>query len=154
MGSNSHIEDLLQDSFVEIFRSLGSYRGEARLTTWADRVAARVAYRHFAREKKRRLSASAAVELCLVGSAEDDVMHREGLRRVYRVLGELKPSQRIAFTLFAIDGRSLKEVADTMDASLVATKSRVWRARRELAAAARSDTILASYLSAEERTNR
>lgn len=150
VGSNSHIEDLLQDTFVEIFRSIASFRGDARLSTWADRVAVRVAYRHFARERKRRLSASAATELCLIGSTEDDVIHREGLRRLYRALAEMKPAHRIAFSLFAIDGRSLKEVAELTGVSLVAAKSRVWRARRELSAAARSDDILARYLSEEE----
>lgn len=53
---------------------------------------------------------------------------------------------RLSFTLHAIDGRPLSEVAELMDASLVATKTRVWRARRELAERARRDPVLAGFL--------
>lgn len=150
MGSNAHLEDLLQDTFVEVFRSLPSYRGDARLSTWADRIAVRVAYRHFGKERVRRLSVAAAPELSVVWSTDDDAIHREGVRRLYRALSNLKPAYRIAFTLFAVDGRSLKEIATVTGVSLVSAKSRVWRARRQLAATAKSDPILARYLSSSE----
>lgn len=150
MGSNAHLEDLLQDTFVEVFRSLPSYRGDARLSTWADRIAVRVAYRHFGKERARNLSAAAAPELSVVRSTDDDFVHREGVRRLYRALGEMKPAYRIAFALFVVDGRSLKEIATTTGVSVVAVKSRVWRARRELTATAESDPILARYLSSAE----
>jgi DNA-directed RNA polymerase specialized sigma24 family protein len=53
---------------------------------------------------------------------------------------------RIAFALAVIDGRSLAEVAELTDASLVAVKTRVWRARRELDRRARKDSILGAYI--------
>src|SRR5262245_18162827 len=54
LGSNLHMEDLLQESFIEVFRSLSSYRGEAKLTTWADRIAVRVAFHHLRRNSLRK----------------------------------------------------------------------------------------------------
>jgi RNA polymerase sigma-70 factor, ECF subfamily len=147
LGSNEHLEDLLQDVFVEVFRSLPRYRGEAKLTTWAGPIAARVAF-HYLRSKRARAAekAGAPFRLHLVGSPEDDAQHREGLQRLYRLLRSMNPEQHIAFALFAIDGRSIEEVAELTGVTSVAAKSRISRARRKLWAAARKDRVLASYL--------
>jgi RNA polymerase sigma-70 factor, ECF subfamily len=150
LGSNAQMEDLLQDTFIEVYRSLPSYRGDAKLSTWADRIAVRIAYRYFKRERSARRVASGIPVLSLVGASEDEILHREGVRRLYAVLATLKAESRIAFALFAVDGRSLREVADLTGATLVATKSRIWRARREVTAAAKADGILARYLNGTE----
>jgi len=150
LGSNAQMEDLLQDTFIEVYRALPSYRGDAKLSTWADRIAVRVAYRYFKRERAARRVAPAEPALSLVSGSEDEMLHREGVRRLYAVLAALKPESRIAFALFTVDGRSLREVADLTGATLVATKSRIWRARRELNAAAKADGILARYLDGAE----
>ena len=146
LGSNEHMEDLLQETCIEVFRSLGSYRGEAQLTTWADRIAVRVAYRYLRNAPRKGLVPAAAVGLCLVSSPEDNALHREGVRRLYAALASLKPQYRIAFVLFTVDGRSLQEVAEVTGTSRIAVKSRVWRARRLLRAAAEADAVLAAYL--------
>lgn len=149
LGSNLQMEDLLQEAFIEVFRSLSSYRGEAKLTTWADRIAVRVAFHHLRRQSRRRQKEQASEQpasLRLVGSPEDNAEHRQGIERLYVMLGELEPEYRIAFALFALDGRSIDEVADITGLTLVAAKSRVSRARQKLWAAARRDDVLASYL--------
>jgi RNA polymerase sigma-70 factor (ECF subfamily) len=149
LGSNEHMEDLLQDAFVEIFRSLPSYRGESKLTTWAGPIAARTAF-HYLRNKRARNGKehdnARPVPLRIVGSAEDDAEHREGLKRVYTLLRRMKPEQHVALALFMVDGRSIEEVATLTGVSRVAAKNRISRARRKLWAAARKDQVLAGYL--------
>ena len=147
LGSNEHMEDLLQDVFVEIFRSLPRYRGEAKLSTWAGPIAARVAFHHL-RSKRARADerALAPVRLHLVGSPEEHAQHREGLQRLYRLLRDMSPEQHIAFALYTLDGRSIEEVAEMTGVTLAAAKNRISRARRKLCAAARKDRVLASYL--------
>ena len=148
LGSNEHMEDLLQDVFIEVFRSLGSYRGEAKLTTWADRIAVRVAFHYLKRQSGHELREldSEPPSLRLVGSPEDDAQHREGVARVYAALGKLKPEYRIAFALFALDGRSIEEIASITNVSLVAAKSRISRGRHKLWSLARKDDVLMTYL--------
>jgi RNA polymerase sigma-70 factor (ECF subfamily) len=149
LGSNEHMEDLLQDAFVEIFRSLPRYRGESKLTTWAGPIAARVAFHHLrskcARNDKDK-NAFMPVQLHLVGSPEDQAHHREGVQRLYRLLQRMKPEQHVALALFMIDGRSIDEVAEMTGVTAVAAKNRISRARRKLCAAARKDQVLATYL--------
>jgi RNA polymerase sigma-70 factor, ECF subfamily len=148
LGSNEHMEDLLQDAFIEIFRSLPQYRGESLLNTWADRISARVAFHYLKRRRPvlEREGALGQVQLHLVGSPEDQVQHREGLKRLYALLRRMKPEHHVALALFLVDGRSLEEVAEITGVSLVAAKNRVSRARRKLYAAARRDQLLTGYL--------
>jgi RNA polymerase sigma-70 factor (ECF subfamily) len=148
LGSNELMEDLIQDSFIEIFRSLPHYRGESLLQTWADRIAARVAFHHLKRKRPRREGdrALASVQLHLVGSPEEHAHHREGLEHLYALFRRMKPEDHVALALFMLDGRSLEEVAEVTGVSLVAAKNRVSRARRKLFAAARRDALLLEYL--------
>jgi RNA polymerase sigma-70 factor (ECF subfamily) len=147
LGSNRDMEDLVQEAFIEIFRSLGRYRGEAKLGTWIDRVTTRVAYAYF----KRKRPASVRLESVPDVAADDPgaerrVLAREAARRLYAILDRLDTKYRIAFALHVVDGRPLREVAEITESSLVATKSRVWRARREVNRRARKDPVLSSFL--------
>ena len=92
MGANAALEDLVQESFIRVFRSLGSFRGEAHLDTWIGRIALRVAYEHL------RKARPAAARLEVVpdlpsgdADAERQLLAREGLRRLYRILERLEP---------------------------------------------------------------
>ena len=152
LGSNRQVEDLLQEAFIELFRSLPSYRGEAKLTTWADRITTRVAYRHLRRQRLLLTHDMPISSPTVVGTPEHDLQAKEGVRRLYTALCAMKPHYRIAFALFSIDGRSLKEVAEATGVSLIAAKSRIWRARRLLNTAARADAVLAAYLTNAEAT--
>jgi DNA-directed RNA polymerase specialized sigma24 family protein len=73
-------------------------------------------------------------------------MHREAARRLYSLLDRLEPSQRIAYTLHVLDNKPLKEVASLMQASLVTTKVRVFRARRTIEQRAANDSLLGEFV--------
>lgn len=154
LGSNRDMDDLLQDAFLQVFRSLRSWRAEASLGTWIDRVAVRVAYRYLSQRQRR-----------IVGEPLDDdeavaldpgadqpgsrrQLARDGVRRLYAVLDELTPAARLAFTLHELDGRPLAEVAALVGSSVTATKLRVWRARRSVEAAAARDPVLREFVDA------
>ncbi|HKQ67777.1 MAG TPA: RNA polymerase sigma factor [Polyangiaceae bacterium] len=146
VGSNAHIEDLLQDTFLEVFRSLSSYRGEASLRTWIDRCAIRAAYAYFGR-KARLPQLEPVLDPIFKGpNAEERASLREAARRLYAELDKLETKQRLAFTLFAIEGLPLNEIAKMMEASLMTTKTRVWRARRAIEKRARKDALLVEFL--------
>lgn len=143
LGHNRDMDDLLQEVFVQVFGSLRSWRAEASLATWIDRIAVRVAWRHIAQRRAR-----VPLELIEVDAAAPEVTGarrasaRDGVRRLYAALETLSPSARLAFSLHELDGRPLAEVAEITGASVTATKLRVWRARRALHALAAGDPVL------------
>jgi RNA polymerase sigma-70 factor (ECF subfamily) len=146
LGSNRDIEDVLQETFLEVFRSLASFRGDSSLGRWCSIIATRVAWSYL--HRRRPAVALEAVDEPATGApdAEREAIAREAARRLYAALDRLDPAWRIAFALAVIDGRSIAEVAALTGASKVATKTRIWRARRELFRRARRDELLATYL--------
>ena len=147
LGNNRDLEDLVQDAFLEIFRSLHSFRGDSSLARWCQIITTRVAYLAISRRKPP------SVDLALV---EDELGHdaqpdrvvgaRIAAKRLYAALDRLDAKHRVAFALAVIDERPLAEVAELTESSRFAVKTRVWRARRELRIRASKDAVLAAYL--------
>ena len=146
LGSNRELEDLLQDAFVAIFRALPSFRGDSTLNRWCQTIAMRTAYATIA---KRRPAVLDLVEEHVADPTPDVqrvLRAKEAVRRLYGALDRIEAKQRIAYALFVIDGRTLVEVAELTDSTVLAVKTRVWRARRELLRRARKDEVLSEYL--------
>ena len=154
LGHSQHLEDLIQDAFLEVFRSLSTFRGESLLSTWVERCTVRVAYGYFRR--KALVPRLEPVHEVVNGapSAEQRVLHREAARRLYALLDRLEPSQRIAYTLHQLDHKPLKEVASLMQASLVTTKVRVFRARRTIEKRAENDPLLSEFVMGTSQVSR
>jgi RNA polymerase sigma-70 factor (ECF subfamily) len=149
LGGNRDMDDLMQEAFLQVFQSLRAWRAEASLATWIDRIAMRVAFR-WLRQKKGiptvlELTSDDAVAPAPLAGVRRQAA-REGVRRLYAALDRMSPAARIAFALFAIDGRPVAEVAELTGASVTATKVRLWRARRQLDAAASADPVLRELL--------
>jgi RNA polymerase sigma-70 factor (ECF subfamily) len=149
-GGSTVVDDLVQETFIAVFRGLAKFRGESRLSTWIDRIAVRVAFDHV------RTRGRIPVSLALAGEdlpefrdasiPDAQAIAREGLRRLYGALAQLTPEARVAFSLYAIDGRSIAEIAKLIGTSVVTAKLRIWRARRELMKRAAEDPVLKELL--------
>ncbi len=147
LGANRELEDLIQDAFLEIFRGLAAFRGDSTLSRWCQTIATRTAYLAISRRKP------ASIELALVedelAGDTDTRRHaqmREVARRLYVALDRIEPKQRIAFALAVVDGLPLAEVAHLTESTVVAVKTRVWRARRDLMKRAARDPVLSQYV--------
>jgi RNA polymerase sigma-70 factor (ECF subfamily) len=145
VGSNAHMDDLLQDTFLQVFRSLPTFRGESSLRTWIDRCAVRVAFAHFGRKARVPVLECVQDVEAEAPSAEERTSMREAVRRLYAELDRLEPRQRMAFTLFAIENRTLRDIAEIMESTLATAKIRVFRARRALEKRAKQDPLLSEF---------
>ena len=150
LGSNHRdLEDLVQDAFFEIFRSLASFRGDSGLASWCKTIATRSAY--LAISKRRPLSVELSLVENVVADTDPDARRvaiaRDAARRLYAALDRIDARRRIAFALVVIDGLSIAEVAQLTDSTATGVKTRVWRARHELFKRAQNDPVLRDYLS-------
>jgi RNA polymerase sigma-70 factor, ECF subfamily len=150
IGSTSELDDLVQEVFIQVFKSLPSFRGDARFSTWLHQVTMYAAYNHLRRP--RRVILAEPDDLAMAcGDAEDDgpqerLHGHEAMRRLNAILDTIKPKKRIAFVLFAVEGYSIGEVSQMVGAPIPTVKSRVWFARRELRKKARRDPYLGQLL--------
>jgi RNA polymerase sigma-70 factor (ECF subfamily) len=151
LGNNNEIEDLLQETFLQVLKSIGSFRGDAALGTWISRITTRVAFSYIRRRPKVPTPLESVAHIPEDRpDVESQTVAREAVRRLYAALDRVEVKQRVAYALHVIDGRSMKEVAEMTGATVVATKSRVWRARREVNKRAAKDPLLSTYLRSQE----
>jgi len=147
IGAHRDVDDLLQETFVIVFRALPDFRKEAKLSTWIDRIAVRVVFHHLRGKKPKLVSFESIGDVDDRGNRVDERAHaREGLRRLYAVLADLTPDARTAYALYAIDGRSISEVAELTGTTTVTAKVRIWRARREVLRHAEADPVLSELV--------
>lgn len=147
VGSTRDLDDILQETFIAVFRGLPRFRGDARLATWIDRIAVRAVFDHFAARRRQPVPVEVVADrVDASGDPGDRAQAREGLRRLYAVLATLSIDARIAFALYAIDGRSVAEVASITRTAQVTAKLRIWRARRELQRRSAGDPVLRDYV--------
>jgi RNA polymerase sigma-70 factor, ECF subfamily len=149
LGTNRDMDDLLQDAFLQVFQSLRSWRAEASLATWIDRVAVRCAYRYLTQRGRRIQTDPLIDDEAIPGHEATSArrqLARDGVKRLYDALDELSPAARLAFSLHEIDGRSISEVAELVGSSVTATKLRVWRARKRIETLAAEDPVLREFL--------
>lgn len=139
-SSEADAEDALQEAFLAAWRSAGTYRGGGSGRGWILTVA-RNALR---RAHRRRVGEPASFEpleaLGVQAGWGDDGAALESLARrdlLRRALGRLGPEDREILVLRELEGLPGMEVADMLDLTLAAMKSRLHRARLRLAAALR-----------------
>jgi RNA polymerase sigma-70 factor (ECF subfamily) len=136
LGPIAEREDLIQDVFLALHRTLPRFRGDAQLTTLVHRIAINRAYEHLRRQSRR---AARLVEgwffedvAALHGSPELQSAAREDLTRVFACLARIKPKKRIALLLRVVDGLSFDDIARLVDATPEAVAKRVQHGMREL----------------------
>jgi len=149
-GSSPDVEDIVQTAFVEAFRSLGDFRGDALFSTWLTRIAVRVALRAVRKRPANSVSLEQVFERPIDAPGPERLAAaREGLGVLERLLGELRPKRRAAFVLTVLEGYSMEEVAAMLGASTAAVKVRVHDARRQFEKRLKHQPDLLAALGAE-----
>jgi len=132
-GNTALAEDAVQEAFVEVYKGLPHFRGEASLATWIYRVAMRTALRLRARA---RPSTNAAIEAPPVAAdPEPALAARADVRAVQAALDALPAEQRVVVALFSVDGLSHGEIAAILGVPEGTVWSRLHKGRKALAAA-------------------
>jgi RNA polymerase sigma-70 factor (ECF subfamily) len=131
VGGRADVDDLVQTAFVEAFRSLPDFRGDALFSTWLTRIAVRVTMRAARRRHPPASSLDEVLEpAALTAGPERVTAARETLAVVEALLAELRPKRRAAFVLHVLEGYTMEEVGAILSASTSAVKVRVHDARR------------------------
>lgn len=136
LGPIAEREDLVQDVFLNLYRALPRFRGEAALGTMIQRIAINVACDHLRRQRRRPatpLPAAFFDELVTPGTPPDQLAQlREELAHVFACLAKIKPKKRVAFLLRVVDGLGFDEIGQLVDASPETVAKRVQHGQREL----------------------
>jgi len=135
-------EDVAQEVFVEVYKTVGSFRGDASLSTWLYRL---TTSRALKKERDRKRKKRFAFLTSLFGDDEPErhdppdfqtpetvLEADERVQVINRAVQMLAESQKVAFTLHYQEELSYQEIADVMQTSVSAVESLLFRARQTL----------------------
>jgi RNA polymerase sigma-70 factor (ECF subfamily) len=136
LGRRSDLDDVIQEVFVQVYRSLKDFRGQARFGTWLHRVTVNVVLMHRRAAKSRPVFAGEPPEENFSGgtdgSPDGDAERRERVRAFGRMLDRLPDKKRIVFVLHELEGLPPGEIAKIVGAPILTVRTRLFYARREL----------------------
>ncbi|MEN8113573.1 MAG: sigma-70 family RNA polymerase sigma factor, partial [Actinomycetota bacterium] len=133
MQNRDEALDATQDVFLTVFRKADRYKEQAAFSTWLYRVAVNTCYDHL-RRKKRKRTESMPEHFDPADPRGGDAMNAVELRPdIEAALAGLGTDFRAAIVLVDLEGMSLERAADTLQVPIGTVKSRVFRARRQLA---------------------
>jgi RNA polymerase sigma factor (sigma-70 family) len=124
-------EDLLQDSFIKVFKKIHTFQAKGSLGGWVKKVVVNTCLQFF-RDNK---NLSMYVELKESDFTEEvsfDVLNQMNVDDLKRKIQSLPDGFRIVFNMFAIEGFSHKEIAEELKISIGTSKSQLSRAKTHL----------------------
>ncbi|HEY0966459.1 MAG TPA: RNA polymerase sigma factor [Opitutaceae bacterium] len=138
----SDLEDLVQETFLRLVRSLHTWRADRPFRHWITRIAANVGRDFYRRQSVRRRWTSEPLPAgengaALTPEAIDpgaDPAARAAANELKELLATLPADDRTLLTLHHLEGWDLKHIANQFGWTVTATKLRAWRARNRLRA--------------------
>jgi len=139
-GSDAEAQDLTQEVFIRVFRSLKSFRaGQGSFSVWLARLARNLLIDHYRRSKHDRATSSIEDQVGLLeektavtGRADALLAGREASEALQNALQKLSPDLRETVILRDVEEMEYREIAQVLDVPEGTVKSRLNRGRAEL----------------------
>lgn len=125
------VEDVLQEAFFKVFKNIKSYRGEGSFEGWIKKIVVNTAINHLKKWSNFKEVISISDEL----EAKDDYPH--DIENIYieilvEKIRELPDGYRVVFELYAIQGKSHKEISQLLGISESTSKTQYTRGKQRL----------------------
>ncbi len=133
-GPDSEHDDLVQDTFLRVFRNIGQVREASKLSSWVVSVAVNVVLSELKRRKLRRWLLAEKTKTDVTDDYGHDHEARQLLRSVFGVLDAMPANERTVFALRYLDERTMNDVAELTCVSLPTAKRSLAKAERRFEA--------------------
>jgi RNA polymerase sigma-70 factor (ECF subfamily) len=125
VGEAGLAEDITQETFLRVYRRLGSFRFQSKFSTWLFQVARNAATDELRRRQRR-------ARLAEVAPAPDPPSAPDARAELRAALADLPPALRESLVLVEVFGFPYRDVADVLGVPVGTVKSRVFHARQRL----------------------
>jgi RNA polymerase sigma-70 factor, ECF subfamily len=135
LGDSVFAEDIGQEVFIKLYYSLPEFRGEAKLSTYIQKIAVNLTLNEIKRRKRffSMFSQTANNEMHEFDVADNNTEERnDASEMVTKALIKIDPKFRIIVTMRMLHGYSTKETAEILDLPLGTVLSRLSRAQEQL----------------------
>jgi RNA polymerase sigma-70 factor, ECF subfamily len=134
-ASPTEAEDLTQEVFIQLFRKIGSFRGDSAFSTWLHRLTVNQVLMHFRRRSVRNEKTSEDGEMpeqTVTGTANPQRMQVVDRIALKNAIAALPTGYRNVFVLHDVEGYEHEEVAKLLKISVGTSKSQLHKARLKL----------------------
>jgi RNA polymerase sigma-70 factor (ECF subfamily) len=122
--SHEDAEDILQETFINVYRFVGSFKGESRIFTWLYRIATNECIKHFRKNKNWLKKAEAITEKMLGDFTGNDTEDGEVmLVKFQQAILQLPEKQKVVFNLRYYNELSYEEISQITDSSVGTLKT-------------------------------
>ena len=135
LGNPSEAEDAAQDVFVQLFRKIGSFRGESAFTTWLHRMTVNQVLMRFRKRSVRFESITEDGDFTAIvqgGTERPSRMPIIDRIALDRAITQLPPGYRTVFVLHDVEGFEHEEIANRLKCTIGTSKSQLHKARMKL----------------------
>ncbi len=139
---HTEAEDIAQEVFIQVYRSIKQFRGDALLSSWIYRITVTKSLDHLRRRKRKKRFGFLSnlfgddnqplhepVDFNHPGIAHEK---KEDACLLFKLIDELPENQRTAFILHKVEDLSYREIADILNSSESAVDSLLQRAKQNL----------------------
>jgi RNA polymerase sigma-70 factor (ECF subfamily) len=134
-GSQTEAEDLTQEVFIQLFRKVGSFRGDSAFSTWLHRLTVNQVLMHFRKRSFKNEKTSEDGEMpeqTVVGTSDPGKMRVIDRIALKNAIAELPKGYKNVFVLHDVEGYEHEEVARLLGISVGTSKSQLHKARLKL----------------------
>lgn len=149
LGPTADLDDVVQEVWLQVHRSVKDFRRQARFSTWLYRVTVNVVLMH-RRAARSRPAFVDAPETYVAKDRDplpdEQVARNARVRALERLLERLSEKKRTVFVLHELEGIAPIEIAKIVGAPVLTVRTRLFYARRELAELMREEPALAALV--------
>ena len=131
----SEAEDLTQDVFIQLYRKVGSFRGDSAFTTWLHRMTVNQVLMHFRKRSvkyEKTTEEGETPDQAVVGTSDPGKMRIVDKIALDNAIDQLPPGYKNVFVLHDVQGFEHEEVARILGCSVGTSKSQLHKARLKL----------------------
>jgi RNA polymerase sigma-70 factor, ECF subfamily len=139
LGNVAEAEDLTQEAFLQLYRKIGTFRGDSAFSTWLHRLSVNVVLMHLRKKGLPQVSLEETLEPSQEEGPRKDIGIRDltlsgSIDRVSleRAIENLPPGYRLVFVLHDVEGYEHNEIAEMLECSIGNSKSQLHKARMKL----------------------
>jgi RNA polymerase sigma-70 factor, ECF subfamily len=136
LGNGAEAEEIAQEVFLRVYRSIAEFRGDARLSTWLYAITSRLCLnRLMSGDRRLRSDDAEAIDRMPGGGNPAALVERSEVESALReAIAGLPEERRIVVVLRDLEGLSYEEISEALDLEPGTVRSRLHRARMDLKA--------------------
>lgn len=143
VGNENEANDLIQEAFVKVYKSINSYKGDGNFEGWMKRILVNSCLNYIKREKKYAFDFDATL-IEQPSTKWDSAISEMSFEEIVAVINQLPVGYKTVFNLAVFDGYSHKEIGEMIGITESASRSQLSKAKNKLKEELKKLNILSS----------